>query len=420
MLKIVYIFERRHIYNYDDRMFEFNVFREKGIEIEAWSAVNWTFTNVDLKVPQNAEKENFAYYIDNEVMLKEQLARIKSACEHCFFIVYPYHAYSKVSYKIRKNIRNFGFEFCNMTESPACGNLDVPNRRRLFDILFKEAKRTARMIINVFAGIIPLSNAKNYREEAYRQLISFWGPIIYRSKYNFILMPVEIYMFPNMYESYSNKNILIHSESYDEYLDSKNEKRIIQDKYVVYIDDYMIGHSDFKKNGEKLPITDARKYLEDMRCFFVQIEKKYGCKVVIAAHPKSEYKGDEFGNEREIIYGKTRDLIRDAELVIVEVSTCLNLIALYNKSFINIFSKEMLINTPAFNSAYDSIHSAFKCRKLDISEKKQVERFGEYVCSYNKVLYDEFIENLIISRNSVGKNQLIYETVSDYLLKSEN
>ena len=51
-----------------------------------------------------------------------------------------------------------------------------------------------------------------------------------------------------------------------------------------------------------------------MRRYFDYLEEKYGMPVVIAAHPKSDYSGGEFGN-RSIIKYKTDDLVFNARMV---------------------------------------------------------------------------------------------------------
>lgn len=44
--KLIYIFERRHVYLFDydkEGIFGIDYFKSKGLKVEVWSIVNWTF-----------------------------------------------------------------------------------------------------------------------------------------------------------------------------------------------------------------------------------------------------------------------------------------------------------------------------------------------------------------------------------------
>ena len=67
-----------------------------------------------------------------------------------------------------------------------------------------------------------------------------------------------------------------------------------------------------------------------MRRYFDYLEEKYGMPVVIAAHPKSDYSGGEFGN-RSIIKYKTDDLVFNARMVTLHVCNSISYALLSNK-----------------------------------------------------------------------------------------
>ena len=73
------------------------------------------------------------------------------------------------------------------------------------------------------------------------------------------------------------------------------------------------------------------------------MEEKYQIPVVIAAHPKSEYKGDEF-NGRTIIKYKTNELIYLSQIVILHASNAISYVVLGDKS-------PVFITTNDYNSA---------------------------------------------------------------------
>ena len=56
-------------------------------------------------------------------------------------------------------------------------------------------------------------------------------------------------------------------------------------------------------------------------------------KVVIAAHPKVEYKSNKFN--RKIYFNKTLQLIKNSNLVLAHMSTAINYAVIYKNLFIH-------------------------------------------------------------------------------------
>ena len=70
-----------------------------------------------------------------------------------------------------------------------------------------------------------------------------------------------------------------------------------------------------------------------------KIEKKYNAKVVIACHPKSNYKiEDNFFNNRTLINHKTENLIKFSKFVITHGSTAISYAILYEKPILTILA----------------------------------------------------------------------------------
>lgn len=98
----------------------------------------------------------------------------------------------------------------------------------------------------------------------------------------------------------------------------RNKTRIEDGKYIVFCDTYFPLHSDLRFLLEEKNIPDAKEYQNGMTLLFDAIEEKYGMPIVIAAHPKSDYSGNEFGN-RKIIKYNTDNLVYYAEKVVLHV-----------------------------------------------------------------------------------------------------
>ena len=104
----------------------------------------------------------------------------------------------------------------------------------------------------------------------------------------------------------SSKVVLVNSVDYDDYKHiRKNPSRLIDEKYCIFLDVMLPYHPDFVILGEKS--IDPSLYYRNIDKFFENLENRFRLKVVIAVHPKSNYKGDCFGGRSYYQY-KTCEL----------------------------------------------------------------------------------------------------------------
>lgn len=406
-MKLVLIFERRHVYSYDYNMWGIQYFEKKFSDIEFWSFVDWTFDNPSF--PLNGIKGQNIYYLSSIEELHENLNRVRA--EKVYFLIYPYHAYSYKSYLIRKNIKKYGFHFSNLTESPTIDN--VFDKKNLLSISIHIVILLFKTSLLYFGGLFFRNNELLNKSKIY--FFGLFGCFLAKSDYNFITTPLLFYSFPNYFEKYSKRNVLLHSESYEEFLSlNKISVACKKQKYAVFIDQFSAGHSDFFKLKIKPDITDSKKYYKDLCRLFNKIESMYSYNVIIAAHPKAEYKGDEFEN-REIVFFKTPELIKYSSLVIIQNSTSFGLSCLCNKDFLHIYSKEMFENRPINRKVYEEIDKYFQSKSLDISNNDELNNISSYIVHYSKEKYNKFIELLVCSSKSISKTCSEFEVISDYI-----
>ena len=89
-------------------------------------------------------------------------------------------------------------------------------------------------------------------------------------------------------------------------------------KYIVFIDQYLPFHPD--RALTKLVVSDADLYYKSLIAYFDELENISGMKVIVAAHPKSNYSFSAFG-QRKIIANETEALISRSCLVLAHYST---------------------------------------------------------------------------------------------------
>lgn len=99
---------------------------------------------------------------------------------------------------------------------------------------------------------------------------------------------------------------------------------------IVFLDQFLESHPD--REHFAVPFCDPRTYYSNLRRVFDAAESELGARVVVAAHPRSDYKsGDTRFGGREIIAGRTVDLVRDATLVLTHDSTAIGFAVLFER-----------------------------------------------------------------------------------------
>lgn len=123
----------------------------------------------------------------------------------------------------------------------------------------------------------------------------------------------------------------INHPDYEKYLQLKDGKRLIEEPFIVFIDEFYPYHPDFKEINPEMDCDKlATIYYRSMNHFFDEVEKRTGMKVVIAAHPIADYSDNPY-NGRALYQYKTAELVRDCEYVCMHNSFCISYVALFDK-----------------------------------------------------------------------------------------
>ncbi|MDD5454075.1 MAG: hypothetical protein PHW62_01045 [Candidatus Ratteibacteria bacterium] len=206
-----------------------------------------------------------------------------------------------------------------------------------------------------------------------------------------------------------------HTLDYDLYLKdlsepSENELKGV--KYAVFIDGYWPFTQDYIYMGVKNPTTPERYYPSLCR-FFSRVEKETGFKVVIAAHPRSMYeKYQDYFEGRLLIRGKTKELIRDSEFVLMHYSTSISFAVLYNKPVLFFVTEDLEQNRIElkFIRAYTS---ALNKRYINIDENYIID-WGKEL-AIDREAYVNYKERYIKRRGTEEKP--FWQIVADGIKK---
>jgi hypothetical protein len=180
------------------------------------------------------------------------------------------------------------------------------------------------------------------------------------------------------------------------------EKRIIDEKYIIYVEENINLSPDSNLLGIENPGYDIEGFYKRINDVFEKIENWTNLKVVIGASGKYDYKVNPFKN-RQIIYKKTSNLVQHSELVLGHKSSALEqaivdykpLLIFKDQGFSNL--KNKLIKSFASSYKLNSIWTN-QLTKTDFEKNNHVKK-DSYKDIIKKYLREEnvkgtFIENI--------------------------
>jgi hypothetical protein len=263
--------------------------------------------------------------------------------------LYPCKTYSSFTDRsaILKNLRNL-----NGNDLVVCVFGYGYQYRRYWQALSKSNAKIGRMVLGAIPtqdpdppGNIPhsrflkvlLRKAGNFLDNPSKGLMkvfrrtppSLWG---IRS-FDFLLAGGKRSIENNGLVASNTEIIWLHSLDYEYYLgELEIREPSSATRYILFLDEYYPFHSDYAQSGTPPPCS-SEEYYPPLCRFFDQVEKQLGFKIIVAAHPRSEYEKhpDYFGG-RQVVKGKTLDLVRNSEFVIAHSSTSLSYAILFKKA----------------------------------------------------------------------------------------
>lgn len=185
----------------------------------------------------------------------------------------------------------------------------------------------------------------------------------------------------------------VNLSDYNKYLEIREDSQdFTRSNYCVFIDNNASFHPDVVLLGRKH--IDSEAYFKEVNDFFEKIENQYGLEVIIAAHPSSNYNRKVF-NGREIIKGKTAELVRDSKLVLSSITTSISFPILFNKPIVFFYNNDMVINYSSFGYPDMIIFIAeyLNCLVYNVSEDYKMDIFPSNIPEdiRNKFILDYYI-----------------------------
>lgn len=148
-------------------------------------------------------------------------------------------------------------------------------------------------------------------------------------------------------------------------------------KYALYLDESLPFHEDNSELGFPSPVSPDR-FGKALRAFFSKFEATTGLSVKIAGYPSTEgtASGDFFGN-RELVFRRTAELVRSADVVFAHGSTSISFAVLWRCPLIFLTTPELSDSWyfPWVRAMADILHSPL----IDIEDDFPTEdRVGDW------------------------------------------
>jgi hypothetical protein len=160
------------------------------------------------------------------------------------------------------------------------------------------------------------------------------------------------------------------------------------ERTAVFLDDFLPFHPDFAMHGRTS--VSPEPYYRQLCRFFDLAEKRWGLRFVIAAHPRSSYADHPFGG-REIVRGRTAELVRDADVVAAHGSTSVSFAIIYGKPICLLHSPEMKERlAPEYSQI---LHSAelLECSLIDMATAAVPPSIGAVNCALYRNYYNRYL-----------------------------
>lgn len=269
-----------------------DLFNEAGIKLEVWDLSQWLHPGLQMSDEINGD------YLTKVKSKKEFSLLLKSENPNSTILVEEIIKVWK-NRKIYRLISDFGFDTLKIDQY---GNGSVINSLRA---------KLANLTFSSLPGII--------KRKFLGESLNLYDRIFQVKK------PIRVFSsnkFVNRTDSFNHPD-------YERFRFMPHSK-VVEGRYIVFCDTFFPYHPDLRHYYNLKNLPDGKKYQESMKCYFDFLESKYGIPVIIAAHPKADYMGNEFGSRRIIKY-QTDNLIAHSDMVTLHICNSISYSILFDK-----------------------------------------------------------------------------------------
>jgi len=367
----------------DYRRFGIETLQENGFEVEVWdfTPVLFPATHRSAQIP-----DPIAYAGYREFLTAREALNAISRLDASTFIV-CYVSYQVTSLSIFRAISKAGLRYALMNTNA----LPPISRKALGRGLLRPSKVSARILLNALLHRLPPGA---------------WGV----KPASVVVAGGERSIQGHQPVSQRTKFVWAHAFDYDNYLCEKQRLEQPDPQLGVFLDEYLPFHPDFVHMGIAAA-SPATEYYQRLRELFDLLEEAHQVRIVIAAHPRSNYEEQsEFFGGRAVIKGKTTELLHKAGFAIAHASTAINLAVLFNKPVLFVTTDR--IQESAFTGHHITAMSTWLGKSpVNLDQPLKIDWRKELTIDENA--YARYRESYIKRSNSPEK--ACWQIVADYL-----
>jgi hypothetical protein len=386
----------------DFERFGIGIIKDNGFCVEIWDFTPFispkTYNTIKVPDPIDYQKNNCRIFMEKTEVIQE----IKNLKQDTMIILMMHFDYEHYFLYRELSKQNISYAFIITNAIPVFKNIKTVNHffKKYWPTNFtsKIKKLNLEMIKKYFF----------YRVPGFLQMIKFPDFIFTGGSVSLINYKLPIGKKTNI--------VWGHTLDYDLYLRDLRKSSNIKfkdEKYIVFCDGYLPLHPEWIRDNEKPPIT-PEIYYPTMCNLFSKVEKETGLNVVIAAHPRSKYEElPDYFDGRKVLRGKTMELIRDSEFVLMHGSTSLNFVVLYHKPvlFLTIHKIEQ---SRAFRNCSRVFSSELNKGFIIIDSNYEID--WDKALKIDEEAYANYKEKYIKIRNS--REEFFWQIVADEIKES--
>jgi hypothetical protein len=282
------------------------IIRKNGFIVEVWDFSPF-LSSEHSQEPSDSSRDIFEGY-RTFLCMKDAISQIRKLEDDCFVVVLVSYIYE--SYPIFRALAKKRLPYCLQVYKFPSRDLNSGNGfiRKIKSL---SLKKVANILFNKYLPywVMGISPAKIF--------LNLGGQM----DLNKSRLPI----------SRNTSIVFSHYFDYDIYMKEREKSALCDENTCVFLDTFL----PFHPASGSTPIIDPEKYFPQLRSFFDFLEEKYKVKIVIAAHPRSDYQArpDYFGG-REVVKGKTAELVRNSHIVISHESAAVSFAVLFEKPVI--------------------------------------------------------------------------------------
>jgi hypothetical protein len=344
----------------------------RGIDVEYWDVVGVLRENY---YERAAKLTNYLHIISSYVDLERRIGLQENKKAH-YIILVSYAAFTIKFYRLMTKYN------CNMYYF-LWGAVPLGSRIKIKSVSLL-LTRPIKTLIKIYSKVITFS----FR---YFKLIK---------PFNVVFAAGEVMLNA---QHYAKKVVPINFSDYTQFLKTQTEglTLLVSSNYAVFLDVYLPFHPDAALLGWST--VNPEKYFESLNNFFVKLEKKYNIQIVIAAHPRSDYRNENPFCGRKIFFEQTPQLVKDAQFVLSHSSISQSYAILNKKQIIFIYTDEMVSVYKNTEYLYE-IYDAASYLNAPLYNIDKINSYDEIIIGdIDEVRYEFYKYSYLVSRQCEGE-----------------